>query len=153
MILDYLSDITDVSINALGRKVRMTKTTGESLIYDVDIAEWTSEKFNANSQCETFLNEEFMADGTKIIKQITEDRQATSVQIPIDGGYYSYYKTSLIWLDSQTSVKSHIYPFAIILEPQTNNDFFIKFNNMIEKKFYSTRVTRRDFTLYLLHCS
>ena len=67
-IQDYLSDITDVSINALGRKVRMTKTTGESLIYDVDIAEWTSEKFNANSQCETFLNEEFMADGTKIIK-------------------------------------------------------------------------------------
>lgn len=144
-IQDYLSDITDVSINALGRKVRMTKTTGESLIYDVDIAEWTSEKFNANSQCETFLNEEFMADGTKIIKQITEDRQATSVQIPIDGGYYSYYKTSLIWLDSQTSVKSHIYPFAIILEPQTNNDFFIKFTTD-RKKVYSTRVTRSGFS-------
>ena len=57
-IQDYLSDITDVSINALGRKVRMTKTTGESLIYDVDIAEWTSEKFNKLNQCETFLNED-----------------------------------------------------------------------------------------------
>ena len=52
-------------------------------------------KFNANSQCETFLNEEFMADGTKIIKQITEDRQATSVQIPIDGGIIHIIKLSL----------------------------------------------------------
>lgn len=144
-IQEFLSDVVDVSINSLGRKVRLLKSSGECLVYDIDISEWVAEKFNANSQCETFINEEFMADATKIIKKITQERQATSTQIPIDGGYYSYYKTNLIWLDSQTSIKSHIYPFAVILEPQTNNDFYIKFTTD-RKQVYTARITRSGFS-------
>ena len=50
----------------------------------------------------------------------------------------------MIWLDSQSSVKSHIYPFAIILEPQTNNDFFVKFTTD-RGNVYEGRVTRAGF--------
>lgn len=48
-------------------------------------------------------------------------------------------------MDSQTSVKSHIYPFAVILEPQTNNDFFVKFTTD-RKNVYQARITRSGFT-------
>lgn len=126
-IQDFLTDVENVTINAVGRRVRMLKETGESLIYDVDIGEWTVEKFVKNARCVTFLDKEIFCDGTGVIKQITNTRTANSTQTPLENQYYSYYKTNLIWLDSQSSVKSHIYPFAIILEPQTNNDFKIRF--------------------------
>lgn len=143
-IQDYLSDVENVSLNVFGRRVRMLKDTGQALIYDVDAAEWTTEQFNDGSQCVTFLNKELLVDGTAVIKQITTSRQATSSQIPNSNGYYSYYKTNLIWLDSQTSVKSHIYPFAVVLEPQTNNDFYIKFTTD-RKDTYQARITRSGF--------
>lgn len=126
-IQDFLSDVKNVTINIIDRRVRMLKETGQSLVYDVDIGEWTVETFNQKARAITFLNKELFCDQTETIKRITTDRQASSVQIPTEEGYFSYYKTNLIWLDSQTSVKNHIYPFAVVLEPQTNNDFFIKF--------------------------
>ena len=143
-IQDYLNDVENVSINAIGRRVRMLKETGESLIYDVDIGEWTVETFVKNARCVTFLDKEIFCDGTSTIKQITDSRQVHSVQTPLEGQYYSYYKTNLIWLDSQSSVKSHIYPFAVILEPQTNNDFYIRFTTD-RNQVYLARVTRAGY--------
>lgn len=143
-IQDFIQDVENVSINAIGRRIRVLKQTGLSLIYDVDVGEWTTEKFNAGSRAVTFLNKELMSDGTDTIKQITMSRQAASQQLQNDEGYYSHYKSNLIWLDSQSSVKSHIYPFAIILEPQTNNDFFVKFT-VDRKSSYVARVTRSGY--------
>lgn len=143
-IQDFISDIENVGINVSGRRVRMMTSSGKALIYDVDAAEWTTEKFVAGAKCTTFLGKELLVDGTAIIKQITPARQPDSSLIPNDSGYYSYYKTNLIWLDSQSSVKSHIYPFAIILEPQTNNNFYIKFTTD-RQKTYTAQVTRSGF--------
>jgi hypothetical protein len=143
-IQDFISDMENVSVNSAGRRVRIIKDSGVSLIFDVDINEWTTEKFNPGSRAVTFLGKEIMCDGTTILKQITLERQSNSQQIPNEEGYFSHYKTNLIWLDSQTSIKSHIYPFAIILEPQTNNDFYVRFTTD-RKTSYVARVTRAGF--------
>lgn len=143
-IQDYLKDVSTVSINALGRRVRMMKSSGQSLVYDVDIGEWTLETFVPNARCVTFMNKEIFCDGSVDLYQITAERGANSIQTPTESGYYSYYKTNLIWLDSQTSLKSHIYPFAVILEPKTNNDFFIKFTTDRQVSFLG-RITRAGF--------
>ena len=143
-IMDFLSDVKDVTINSLGRRVRMLKSTGESLCYDVDIGEWTIERFAKNSRAVTFLNKEIMCDGTLTTKQITLVRMPTSVQLADNDGFFSRYRSNLMWLDSQSSLKSHIYPFAIILEPQTNNDFFIRFITD-RRHIYTARVTRAGF--------
>lgn len=143
-IQDYLQDVENVSINSHNRRVRLTKENGQSLVYDVDIAEWTSEQFTKNARVVEFLNKELFCDGTTAIKQITETRQANSTQLPTEDGYYSYYQTNLIWLDSQSSVKSHIYPLAVILEPQTNNDFFVRFTTD-RKEIYNARITRAGY--------
>lgn len=140
-IQDYLQDVENVSINSHNRRVRLTKESGQSLVYDVDIAEWTSEQFTKNARVVEFLNKELFCDGTTAIKQITETRQANSKQLPTAEGFYSYYKTNLIWLDSQTSVKSHIYPLAVILEQQTNNVFFIRFTTD-RKEVYEVDINR-----------
>lgn len=140
-IQDYLQDVENVSINSHNRRVRLTKESGQSLVYDVDIAEWTSEQFTKNARVVEFLNKELFCDRTTIIKQITETRQANSTQLPTAEGFYSYYKTNLIWLDSQTSVKSHIYPLAVILEQQTNNVFFIRFTTD-RKEVYEAEINR-----------
>lgn len=140
-IQDYLQDVENVSINSHNRRVRLTKESGQSLVYDVDIAEWTSEQFTKNARVVEFLNKELFCDGTTAIKQITETRQANSTQLPTAEGFYSYYKTNLIWLDSQTSVKSHIYPLAVILEQQTNNVFFIRFTTD-RKEVYEVDINR-----------
>jgi hypothetical protein len=143
-IQDYLQDVENVSINSHNRRVRLTKENGQSLVYDVDIAEWTSEQFTKNARVVEFLNKELFCDGTTAIKQITETRQANSTQLPTEDSYYSYYQTNLIWLDSQSSVKSHIYPLAIILEPQTNNDFYVRFTTD-RKDVYETQITRAGY--------
>lgn len=143
-IQDYLQDVENVSINSHNRRVRLTKENGQSLVYDVDIAEWTSEQFTKNARVVEFLNKELFCDGTTAIKQITETRQANSTQLPTEDGYYSYYQTNLIWLDSQSSVKSHIYPLAVILESQTNNDFFVRFTTD-RKEIYNARITRAGY--------
>ena len=143
-IQDYLTDVENVTINAAGRRVRMLKETGQSLVYDVDIGEWTVETFVKNARCVTFLDKEIFCDRTDVIKQITDSRQLNSQQTPLEGQYYSYYKTNLIWLDSQSSIKSHIYPFAVILEPQTNNDFYIRFTTD-RNQVYLARVTRAGY--------
>lgn len=143
-IQDYLQDIENVSINSHNRRVRLTKENGQSLVYDVDIAEWTSEQFTKNARVVEFLNKELFCDGTMAIKQITETRQSSSTQLPTEDGYYSYYQSNLIWLDSQSSVKSHIYPLAVILEPQTNNDFFVRFTTD-RKEIYNARITRAGY--------
>lgn len=144
-IQDFLQDINDVSVNSIGRRIRIMKKAGQSLVYDIDIGEWTAETFVANARCITFLNKEIFCDGTTNVYQITSERKANSVQTPTTTGYYSYYKTNLIWLDSQTSLKSHIVPFAVILEPQTNNDFYIKFTTD-RSVAYLGRITRSGFT-------
>lgn len=126
-IQSYTKDVKDVSINALGRRVRLMKKSGQALVYDVDVGEWTIEQFNENSRSVTFLNKEIFCDGTNKLYEIKTVRSANSTQIPTEQGYYSYYKTNLIWLDSQSSVKSHLYPIAFILEPQTTNQFYVKF--------------------------
>lgn len=143
-IQDYLTDVENVTINAVGRRVRMLKETGQSLVYDVDIGEWTVETFVKNARCVTFLDKEIFCDGTGVIKQITDSRQLNSRQTPLEGQYYSYYKTNLIWLDSQSSIKSHIYPLAVILEPQTNNDFYVRFTTD-RREVYLARVTRAGY--------
>lgn len=144
-IQDYLSDVEDVTINVIGRRVRLLKSTGESLVYDVDIGEWTEESFVTNARAVTFLNNEFFCNGTTVLYQITDTWGVGSQQTPNDNDYYSHYRTNLIWLDSQTSVKSHLYPFAIVLEPQTSNDFFVKFTTDRGDSF-STRVTRAGYS-------
>lgn len=126
-IQEYLTDIDEVTVNSIGRRVRLLKKTGQSLVFDVDIGEWTEEAFPANSRAVTFLNTEFFCDKTNIVYSITDQWAMNAIQTPNEDGYYSHYKTNLIWLDSQSSVKSHLYPFAIILEPNTTNNFHIKF--------------------------
>lgn len=143
-IQDFLEDVETVSVNSVGRKVRMLKTSGQSLVYDVDIGEWTIETFTTNAKAITYLNKEVFCDGSTSIKQITEEWRPGSSQIPTSNNYYSYYKTNLIWLDSQTSVKSHIYPFAVVLEPQTNNDFYIRFTTD-RKEQITGRITRAGY--------
>lgn len=144
-IQDYLEDVSDVTINVIGRRIRMTKSSGQSLIFDVDIGEWTEESFTANSRVVTFLNKEYFCNGTGTLYQITDNWGVGSQQTPNEDGYYSHYRTNLIWLDSQSSVKSHLYPFAFILEPQTSNDFFVKFTTDRGDAF-GARITRASFT-------
>lgn len=144
-IQDYLEDVEDVTINVLGRRVRMLKSDGKSLVFDVDVGEWVEESFNANSRAVTFINKEFFCDGTENVYEITEKWGVNSQQTPNENGYYSHYRTNLIWLDSQTSIKSHIYPFAVILEPQTSNDFFVKFTTD-RGATYEGRITRAGFS-------
>lgn len=143
-IQDYLQDVGDVTINVIGRRIRMLKSSGQALVYDVDVGEWVEEGFTANSRAVTFLNKEYFCDGTTTLYQITDDWGVGSQQTPNEDGYYSHYRTNLIWLDSQSSVKSHLYPFAIILEPNTANDFYVRFTtdrgNSIEG-----RITKAGF--------
>lgn len=143
-ISDFLTDVTDVTINAKGRRIRMLKSSGMSLVYDVDIGEWTVESFVEGARAVTFLNDEYFCNGTNTLYQITEEWGPTSIQTPDEDGYYSHYRTNLIWLDSQTSVKSHIYPLAIILEPNTSNDFYIKCTTDRSQSF-DARITRAGF--------
>lgn len=143
-IQDYLEDVGDVTVNVIGRRVRMTKSSGQSLVYDVDIGEWTEESFTANSRVVTFLNKEYFCDGTNTIHTITEHWAVGSEQTQNEDGYCSHYRTNLIWLDSQSSVKSHLYPLAIILEPQSSNDFYIRFTTDRGQSFQA-RITRAGF--------
>jgi hypothetical protein len=126
-IQDYLQDVKDVTVNSIGRRVRLLKSSGQSLLYDVDIGEWTEEQMPENARMVTFMNTEYMCDGSENVYLVSDVWGIGAAQIPNDNGYYSHYRTNLMWLDSQTSVKSHLYPFAVILEPQTSNDFFVKF--------------------------
>ena len=144
-IQDYLQDVGDVTINVIGRRIRMLKSSGQSLVYDVDIGEWVEESFTANSRAVTFLNKEYFCDGTATLYQITDNWSVGSQQTPNEAGYYSHYRTNLMWLDSQSSVKSHLYPFAVILEPQTSNDFYIKFTTDRGEAF-NARVTKAGFS-------
>ncbi len=144
-IQDYLEDVQNVTINVLGRRVRMLKSDGQSLVFDVDIGEWVEESFVPNARAVTFLNKEFFCNGTENVYEITDSWGVYSQQTPNENGYYSHYRTNLIWLDSQTSIKSHIYPFAIILEPQTSNDFYIKFTTD-RGATYEGRITRAGFS-------
>lgn len=144
-IQDYLQDVGDVTINVIGRRIRMLKSSGQSLVYDVDIGEWVEESFTTNSRAVTFLNKEYFCDGTTTLYQITDNWGVGSQQTPNEDGYYSHYRTNVMWLDSQSSVKSHLYPFAIILEPQTSNDFYIKFTTDRGESF-NARVTRAGFS-------
>lgn len=144
-IQDYLQDVGDVTINVIGRRIRMLKSSGQSLVYDVDIGEWVEESFTANSRAVTFLNKEYFCDGTATLYQITDNWGVGSQQTPNEDGYFSHYRTNLIWLDSQSSVKSHLYPFAVILEPQTSNDFYIKFTTD-RGEVFNARVTKAVFT-------
>lgn len=144
-IQDYLEDVENVTVNVIGRRVRMLKSSGQSLVFDVDIAEWTEETFVPNARAVTFLNKEFFCNGAENVYEITEKWGTNSQQTANEDGYYSHYRTNLIWLDSQTSIKSHIYPFAVILEPQTSNDFYIKFTTD-RGKTYEGRITRAGFS-------
>ena len=127
-IQDYIEEnISDVTINIAGRRVRITQPSGITLVYDVDIGEWTEETLPEYARVETFLNSEYVCDKTNTVYVINENWGTNTFQMPDENGYYSHYRTNLIWLDSQSSVKSHLYPFAIILEPNTSNNFRIKF--------------------------
>ena len=144
-IQDYLEDIENVTVNSLGRHVRLLKSNGQALVYDVDVQEWIEESFTNNARAVTFLNKEYFCDGTEQIYEITDIWGVGVKQTPNENGYYSHYRTNLMWLDSQSSVKSHLYPFAIILEPQTSNDFFIKFTTD-RGESYQARITRAGFS-------
>lgn len=143
-IQDYLTDVSEVTVNVLGRRVRILKPSGQSLVFDVDIGEWTEETLVENSRAVTFLDTEYACDGTKNIFFVKDFWGVNSTQIPNENGYYSHYRTNVIWLDSQSSVKSHLYPFAVVLEPQTSNDFFIKFTTDRGDSFEG-RVTKASF--------
>lgn len=144
-IQDYLNDVENVTVNVIGRRVRLLKYDGQSLVYDVDVREWTEESFPEHSRAVTFLNKEYVCYRTNNILTINDDWNVGRQQTPNENGYYSHYRTNLIWLDSQSSVKSHLYPFAIILEPQTSNDFYIKFTtdrgDSFEAKIYRAGYT------------
>jgi hypothetical protein len=142
-IQDYLTDIENVTVNSVGRRVRVLKESGQSLVFDVDIQEWTEEQFPSNARAVTFLNTEYFCCGGEEVYTITE-RDIGIVQEPNDEGYYSHYRTNLIWLDSQSSVKSHLYPIAIILEPNTVNKFHIKFTTDRGDTFESS-ITKANF--------
>lgn len=143
-IQDYLEDIDDVTVNTLGRRVRMLSKNGGSLVFDVDIGEWAEETFPENARAVTFLNAEYFCVGGTTVYSISDRWSSSSTQVPNENGYCSHYRTNLIWLDSQTSIKSHIYPFAFILEPSTNNDFFVKFTTD-RGDSYDAHVTRAGF--------
>lgn len=148
-IQDYLTDVKDVTVNACGRRVRLLKSNGQSLIYDVDVGEWTEESFNPKARAVTFLEKEYFCDGSTEISTIISEWVANAKQTPDENGFYSHYRTNLIWLDSQSSIKSHLYPFAIILEPNTSNNFFVTFttdrgdsvSGQVNKAGYSTVAT------------
>lgn len=144
-IQDYLSEIKDVTVNVCDRRVRITKTTGQSLVFDVDINEWTEESLPENARTVTFLNSEYFCFNDTSIGVIANSWGVGSEQLPDSDGYYSHYRTNLMWLDSQSSVKSHLYPFAVILEPNTSNNFFIKFTTD-RGDSYEGRVTKAGFT-------
>ena len=144
-IQDYLGDVENVTVNVCGRRVRMLKSTGQSLVFDVDIGEWTEESFTESARAVTFLNSEYICDGTTKIYTVTDTWGVGSQQTPDSDGYYSHYRTNLIWLDSQSSVKSHLYPFAVILEPQTSNDFFIKLTTDRGDSF-DARITKAGYS-------
>lgn len=143
-IQDYLEDVKDVTVNIVGHKIRMLKSSGQSLVYDADIGEWIEESFVENARAVTFLNKEYFCNGTKNVYLISDRWGVSAQQTPNEDGYYSHYRTNVIWLDSQSSVKSHIYPFAIILEPNTSNNFFVKFTTD-RGNVYEGRVTRAGF--------
>lgn len=143
-IQDYIDDVTDVTVNTLDRRVRLTKQSGQTLVYDVDIQEWTEETFMKNSRTITFLNAEYFCCGDTNVYIITDKWTLNSIQMPNENGYYSHYRTNLIWLDSQSSVKSHLYPFAIIMEPNTLNNFRVKFTTDRGKSF-DAPVTKAGF--------
>lgn len=126
-IQGYLTDVENVTINTNDRRVRMTKESGQCLVYDVDIGEWTEETLNKYARVVSFNGQEYYCDRSVHIYLITKNWTSKSQIVPNDEGYYSHYRTNLIWLDSQTSVKSHLYPFAIVLEPRSTNIFKIKF--------------------------
>lgn len=148
-IQDYLTDVKDVTVNACGRRVRLLKSNGQSLVYDVDVGEWTEESFNPKARAVTFLEKEYFCDGSTEISIIISEWVANAKQTPDENGFYSHYRTNLIWLDSQSSIKSHLYPFAIILEPNTSNNFFVTFttdrgdsvSGQVNKAGYSTVAT------------
>lgn len=144
-IQDYLNDVEDVTINALGRRVRLLKSDGQSLIFDVDIGEWTEESFVVNARATTFLNKEYFCSGGTSIYRIEDNWSVNSQQTPNENGYYSHYRTNLMWLDSQSSVKSHLYPFAIVLEPNTSNDFYIKFTTD-RGESYNARIIKAGYS-------
>ena len=144
-IQDYLRDVKDVTVNVAGRRVRLTKDTGQSLVFDVDINEWTEEFLVENARVVTFNEVEYLCVGDTGVGTIAEQWSVGTVQAPDSDGYYSHYRTNLMWLDSQSSVKSHLYPFAIILEPNTSNDFYIKFTTDRGEAFQS-RITKAGFT-------
>lgn len=143
-IQDYLEDVKDVTVNIVGHKIRMLKSSGQSLVYDADIGEWIEESFVENARAVTFLNKEYFCNGTKNVYLISDRWGASAQQTPNEDGYYSHYRTNVVWLDSQSSVKSHIYPFAIILEPNTSNNFFVKFTTD-RGNVYEGHVTRAGF--------
>lgn len=143
-IQDYLENVEDVTINSIGRCIRLLKSNGQSLVFDVDIGEWTEESFVAGSRAVTFLNKEYFCANDTSIYLITDNWGVGSQQEPNENGYYSHYRTNLMWLDSQSSVKSHLYPFAIILEPQTSNDFFVKFTTDRGESIEG-RITKADY--------
>lgn len=143
-IQDYLDDMEDVTVNVLGRRVRLLKANGQSLVFDVDVGEWVEESFIEGSRAATFLNTEYICDGTEKVYVVSGQWSVSAQQTPNDDGYYSHYRTNLIWLDSQSSVKSHIYPFAFILEPNTSNNFFVKFTTD-RGNVYEGHVTRAGF--------
>lgn len=140
----YLYETNDVTVNSVGRKVRLTKHSGQSLVYDVDVQEWIDETLPENARVETFLNKEYVSFNSKYIYNVIDNWEVGAIQFPDENGYYSHYRTNLIWLDSQSSVKSHLYPFAIILEPNTSNDFFIKFTTDRGDTFNS-RITKAGY--------
>ena len=143
-IEEYLQDVKDVTISVVGNRVRMLKSSGLSLVFDAEIAEWIEESFVEDARVVAFLNQEYFCNGTEDVYRICDTYGLYAQQTPNENGYYSHYRTNLMWLDSQSSVKSHIYPFAIILEPTTNNDFFVKFTTD-RGNVYEGRITKSGF--------
>ena len=143
-IQDYLENIENVTVNIIGRTVRVTKSSGQSLVFDVDIGEWIEEGLVENARVTTFLDKEYLCAGTDTVNIINNAWGLHYVQTPNENGYYSHYRTNLMWLDSQSSVKSHLYPFAIILEPNTGNDFYIKFT-VDRGKSIEAKITRAGY--------
>lgn len=143
-IQDYLRDVQDVTVNAAGRRVRLTKSTGQSLVFDVDIKEWTEEFLVEHARVTTFEDVEYVCVGTDVVETISEQWGVGTQQAPDEDGYYSHYRTNLMWLDSQSSVKSHLYPFAVILEPNTSNNFYIKFTTDRGESFQA-QITKAGF--------
>lgn len=144
-IQGYLTDVENVTINTNDRRVRMTKESGQCLVYDVDIGEWTEETLNKYARVVTFNGQEYYCDRSVHIYLITENWTAKSQIVPNEEGYYSHYRTNLIWLDSQTSVKSHLYPFAVVLEPRSTNIFKIKFTTD-RGDVYEANISRAGIT-------